>query len=54
MSKTSPKSSTAARRLGRSSVTGGFIMAPYPKKGGIDPKKIEAVVKLVTANRKDA
>lgn len=29
-------------------------MAPYPKKGGIDPKKIEAVVKSVTSNRKDA
>lgn len=29
-------------------------MAPYPKKGGTDPRKIEAAVKAVVASRKDA
>lgn len=52
MSKASAKSDTAPKRLGRSSVTGKFIMAPYPKKGGTDPKRIEAAVKSVIANRK--
>ena len=54
MSKPSAKQSTAPKRLGRSALTGGFIMAPYPKKGGTDPRKIEAAVKAVIASRKDA
>ena len=53
MSKSSAKPSTAPVRIGRSPVTGVYILAPYPKKGGMDPKKIRAVVEAMVAGAKD-
>ena len=52
MSKPSPKSKTAPVRIGRSPVTGTYILAPYPKKGGSDPKVIREAVRTVVASRK--
>ncbi len=54
MTKSSARSKTAPVRIGRSPVTGLFVLAPYPKKGGtVDPRKIQAVVKSVAANPED-
>ena len=50
--KPAAKSKTAPVRIGRSSVTGQYILAPYPKKGGTDPEIIRAVVEAVIASRK--
>ena len=50
--KSAAKSKTAPVRIGRSPVTGQYILAPYPKKGGTDPKIIKAVVEAVIASRK--
>jgi hypothetical protein len=53
MIKSSAKSKTAPVRIGRSAVTGAYILAPYPKKGGtVDPAKIRSVVEAVVASRK--
>ena len=46
MSKSSAKPSTAPVRIGRSPVTGVYILAPYPKK-------IRAVVEAMVAGAKD-
>lgn len=47
------KSKTAPVRIGRSPITGGYILAPYPKKGGtVDPKLIREAVNAVVASRK--
>ena len=43
---------TAPVRIGRSPLTGTYILAPYPKKGGTDPKIIREVVRAVIASRK--
>ena len=51
-SKTARKSKTAPVRLGRNALTGGYVLAPYPKKGGADPKVIRAAVEAVIASRK--
>ncbi len=52
MSKPASKSKTAPVRIGRSPLTGTYIFAPYPKKGGTDPKIIREVVRAVIASRK--
>jgi len=51
-SKPARKSKTAPVRLGRNTLTGGYVLEPYPKKGGTDPKVIRAAVEAVIASRK--
>jgi hypothetical protein len=50
--KPTAKSKSRPVRIGRSAATGQYILEPYPKKGGTDPKIIRAVVEAVIASRK--
>ncbi|MBI1685093.1 hypothetical protein [Caulobacter hibisci] len=47
--KTARASKASPGRIGRSPITGTIILAPYPKKGGMAPEKIRAIVDAMLA-----